>query len=104
MTPLLLFLGSVALQPCTVGKTPAPLFGSLFPLDRVRQCRHALSKKFDLTQYTTANFIEDLEEVRVALGYDQINLIGGSYGSRAALVYLRMHPEHIRSAAISAVA
>jgi pimeloyl-ACP methyl ester carboxylesterase len=38
------------------------------------------------------------------LGYDRINLFGLSYGTRAALVYLRQHPEHVRSVILAAVA
>ena len=36
--------------------------------------------------------MDDLDDVRAYLGYDKINLYGGSYGTRAALVYLRRHP------------
>ena len=35
--------------------------------------------------------MDDLDEVRAHLGYDRINIYGGSYGTRAALVYLRQH-------------
>ena len=67
-------------------------------------CRELLTAQADLTQYTTDRFIEDLEDVRVALDYETINLYGASYGSRAALAYMRRHPEHIRSAVLDAVA
>ncbi len=68
------------------------------------ECRAALAARADLTQYTTDRFIEDLEEVRAALDYDTINLYGASYGSRAALAYMRRHPERIRAAVLDAVA
>ena len=45
----------------------------------------------------------NLEAVRAALGYDKVNLYGVSYGSRVALVYLRSHPERVRSAALHGV-
>ena len=67
-------------------------------------CREELEQQADLTQYTTDRFIEDLEAVRVALDYDTINLYGASYGSRAALAYMRRHPEVIRSVVLDAVA
>ncbi|MCW5845935.1 MAG: alpha/beta fold hydrolase [Anaerolineae bacterium] len=67
-------------------------------------CRESLTAQADLTQYTTDRFIEDLEEVRVALDYDAINLYGASYGSRAALAYMRRFPDVIRSAVLDAVA
>jgi len=50
------------------------------------------------------NFIRDLEAVRNALGYEQVNLYGGSYGTRVGLVYLREFPKSIRSAVLDAVA
>src|SRR5687768_17773386 len=48
--------------------------------------------------------MDDLDEVRAALGYEQINLYGASYGTRAALVYLRQHPKHVRTAMLHGVA
>jgi pimeloyl-ACP methyl ester carboxylesterase len=48
--------------------------------------------------------MDDLDDVRAWLGYDKINLLGGSYGTRAELVYMRRHPEHVRSAILLAVA
>jgi pimeloyl-ACP methyl ester carboxylesterase len=42
--------------------------------------------------------------VRAALGYEKINLYGGSYGTRAALVYMRRHGQHVRTAVLNAVA
>lgn len=53
--------------------------------------------------YTTSIAMDDLDEVRQALGYDQINLYGASYGTRAALVYARQHPESLRSMILDGV-
>jgi pimeloyl-ACP methyl ester carboxylesterase len=47
--------------------------------------------------YTTAVAMDDLDEVRAALGYDRVNLYGGSYGVTAALYYLRRHGDHVRT-------
>jgi pimeloyl-ACP methyl ester carboxylesterase len=58
----------------------------------------------DARFYTTALAMDDLNEVRQALGYDKINLYGGSYGTRAALVYLRQYPEHVRAVILDGVA
>ncbi len=63
-----------------------------------------LRQKADLTQYHTNAIVDDLNAVREYLGYEQINLWGGSYGTRVALVFLRRHPQHIRSAVIKGVA
>jgi len=63
-----------------------------------RACRRELEQRFDLSQYSTAAMVEDLDEVRRALGYDQINLEGGSFGTYAALMYIRAHGRHVRAA------
>ena len=68
-----------------------------------RRCREALSRGHDLTQYTTDAIVDDVDEVRDALGYGKVNLLGASYGTRAALVYLRRHPEAVRSALLISV-
>ena len=47
--------------------------------------------------YTTAVAMRDLDDARAALGYDQINLFGISYGVAAEQVYMRMFPKHVRA-------
>src|SRR6185369_15826427 len=68
----------------------------LFPLDALRACLPKLDG--DPTLYTSDTAADDLDEVRAYLGYERLNLLGGSYGTRAAQVYMRRHPEHVRSA------
>ena len=58
----------------------------------------------DVRLYTTDLAIDDLDEVRAHLGYDQINLWGGSYGTRAAMVYLQRHGAHVRSLVLDGLA
>jgi pimeloyl-ACP methyl ester carboxylesterase len=82
---------------------PQSFFGAFLPLDAVRKCREQLELKADLTLYTTNIAMDDIDDVRAALGYDQINLYGGSYGTRAALVYMRRHPQHVRAAVLHGV-
>jgi pimeloyl-ACP methyl ester carboxylesterase len=48
--------------------------------------------------------MDDLDDVRAALGYEKITLLGASYGSFAAQIYLRRHPDHVRSAFLVGVA
>lgn len=57
----------------------------------------------DLRYYTTDIAMQDLDAVRAALGYERLNLYGVSYGTRAALVYLKMYPERVRSIVLDAV-
>jgi pimeloyl-ACP methyl ester carboxylesterase len=92
---------------CDVYGDPSSMsgyFGETFPDARVRACRAELEKIADLKLYTTPVAMADLDEVREALGYDKIDVNGGSYGSTAALAYLRLYPQHVRAAAVSGVA
>jgi pimeloyl-ACP methyl ester carboxylesterase len=69
-----------------------------------RACAAALAPRADVRHYATAAAVEDLEEVRAALGYARVNLLGVSYGTRVAQVYLRRHPDRVRSVTLRAVA
>lgn len=51
----------------------------------------------ELSAYDTLANAEDLDVVRQALGYEQVNVFGTSYGARLALQYSRDHAESIRS-------
>ncbi len=78
-------------------------FSEIFEPSNIRACRDALEQIADLRHYGTANAMDDLEAVRAALGYDKINLYGVSYGTLAALEYLRRYPERVRAAALAGV-
>jgi pimeloyl-ACP methyl ester carboxylesterase len=73
-------------------------------------CRAALGKlpyiqqPSDLGFFTTTLAMQDLDAVRQALGAEQINLIGVSYGTRAALEYLRQFPQAVRRSVLDGVA
>jgi pimeloyl-ACP methyl ester carboxylesterase len=87
---------------------PAPrgqtsFFGSLFPTDHIAMCRDKLSERADLSLYGTPLAADDLEDVREWLGYDHLNLVGGSYGTRIAQVFMRRHPESVRTAVLDAL-
>lgn len=58
----------------------------------------------DPTQYATAIAAQDLDEVRAALGYERVSLLGVSYGTRAALTYQRLFPERVRALVLDGVA
>jgi pimeloyl-ACP methyl ester carboxylesterase len=53
--------------------------------------------------YTTSVAVRDLDEIRSALGYAQINLYGISYGTRVAQHYLRRYPNRVRTAILDGV-
>jgi len=53
-------------------------FNGPFDSAVARACREELQKKIDLSQYTTPQLVDDIDEIRAAMGYDKINLNGGS--------------------------
>ena len=55
----------------------------------------------DVTQYGTRMAMDDLDAVRAALGYRQLDVIGSSYGATAAQVYLKLHPSSVHSLILS---
>src|SRR5262249_3595732 len=73
-----------------------------YPTTRFRTCLDSL--KADARFYTTPVAVDDFDEVRRFLGYGAINLWGGSYGTRTALVYLKRHGESVRSVVLDGVA
>jgi pimeloyl-ACP methyl ester carboxylesterase len=79
------------------------IIGESIPPEKVRACRIELQKNADLAQYTTSIAADDLDDVREAMAYGKINLYGGSYGTRAALVYLRRHADHVRTLTLEGV-
>jgi pimeloyl-ACP methyl ester carboxylesterase len=72
-------------------------FREFLPIEKVKECRAALQQSADLTQYTTAASVEDLEAIRAAFGYQRLSLIGGSYGTRLAMEYVRRHEDRVRT-------
>jgi len=64
---------------------------------RLRDCRRRLEAlpHGDLRQYTTSIAMADADAVRAALGAPRVNLVGGSYGTRSALEYLRQFPQRV---------
>lgn len=82
---------------------PQSFLGYFFPLEAVRKCRKELEPKADLKLYTTSIAMDDLDDVRTALGYKKLNLYGASYGTRASLVYLRQHEDRVRTVTLFGV-
>ncbi|WP_293369548.1 alpha/beta hydrolase [Nevskia sp.] len=70
---------------------------------QAEDCLAAVRDHADPRHYTTSNAIRDLETLRAALGNPQYNLVGGSYGSRVALSYLRAKPDSLRSVIVDGV-
>lgn len=72
--------------------------------ESLRACRARLEADgVDLGAFNTVNNAHDIEAVRVALGYEQWNLLGISYGTKLALEVMRQHPAGVRTAIIDSV-
>jgi pimeloyl-ACP methyl ester carboxylesterase len=64
--------------------------------DASRQCAARLEREgVDLAGYTMTEVIDDVEAAREALGYDRIDLLGESYGTRLEMIYEWMYPERL---------
>jgi pimeloyl-ACP methyl ester carboxylesterase len=72
--------------------------------DYARHCMAELEKKADLRLYTTGEAIVDLDTVRQAIGAEQIDLVGVSYGTRMAQQYAATYPQHTRAIVLDGVA
>jgi pimeloyl-ACP methyl ester carboxylesterase len=53
--------------------------------------------------YTTSIAVRDLDEMRAALGYEQIDLYGASYGTRVAELYMRRYPARAHAVILDGV-
>jgi pimeloyl-ACP methyl ester carboxylesterase len=72
-------------------------------VEALAACAKELSTIADLSAYNTAASAADVNDLRIALGYDKVNLWGGSYGTRLALGVMRDFPQGLRSVVLEAV-
>ncbi|NKI35429.1 alpha/beta hydrolase [Wenzhouxiangella sp. XN79A] len=68
---------------------------------QLRDCLAGLDA--DVRHYTTRDGAADLEALREHIGAEQVNLVGGSYGTRMAQVYLREYPDRVRAMILDGV-
>ena len=62
----------------------------------LRSCAKRLTDEgVDLAGYGLTQQVEDMEAARVALGYETIDLLSESAGTRTAMIYAWRHPERI---------
>ncbi len=88
--------------------TPSLLDGSRAPdsrdtaiVDAFKRCRLRLIQEgIDPSAYSSSASAADVNDIRRALGYQQVNLYGDSYGTRLALTIMRDFPEIVRSAVL----
>jgi pimeloyl-ACP methyl ester carboxylesterase len=66
--------------------------------EAIEECHARLvGDAIDVGDFTSATNAADVADLRVALGYDEWNLLGISYGTRLAQTVMRDHPEGVRS-------
>jgi pimeloyl-ACP methyl ester carboxylesterase len=64
--------------------------------DGYRACAARLTNNgVDLAGYSVPQRVDDLEAARVALGYDRIDLVSESAGTRTAMIYAWRYPESV---------
>ncbi len=66
--------------------------------------RCAATAKYNPSFFTSAEIVQDIDALRAALGYKQISLWGGSFGSRIAQHYARDYPSATRLVVLDSVA
>lgn len=69
----------------------------------LRRCRAKLAERADLSQYNTTAVVQDVDNVRAALGIDKLTLMGFSGGTLTAQVYVRRYPDRVRAIVIGGV-
>jgi pimeloyl-ACP methyl ester carboxylesterase len=94
---------------CDEPPAAAPLAEAMDParqLAQLQACRSQLQALpyGDLRYFTTTIAMQDADAVRQALGAEQIDIVGGSYGTRAVLEYQRLFPKAVRRAVLDGVA
>jgi pimeloyl-ACP methyl ester carboxylesterase len=83
---------------------PDPNVSAESGFEAMMACRDRLvAEGRKLSAYTTRQNAADVDAIRAALGYDHVNLHGGSYGSLLAQATMRDHPESIRSVVMNSV-
>jgi len=77
--------------------------GRRMRLDAIQRCHDRLiDDGVNLSAFGADDAAEDLEDLRIALGVDQWNIVAGEYGSKLAQILARDHPDGIRSVVVNA--
>ncbi|MGC4084092.1 MAG: alpha/beta fold hydrolase [Vicinamibacterales bacterium] len=101
-TPTLTCGDSAPLPPPDAPLDPAVLRETMRTL--AGQCRDRwVARGVDLAAYNTVENAADVNDLRLALGYGKVTLVGGSYGSHLALQIVRQHPDAVERVVIFGV-
>lgn len=74
-----------------------------FSASMARCAERLQSEGVDITGYTLLERVNDMEAARAALGYENINLLSESVGTRTAIIYAQAYPEAIHRSVMIAV-
>lgn len=88
---------SLKLAPVDLFKDRESLVGSLAGPSR-RAAAHFREMGVDLSAYNTVQSADDVNDLRIALGAEKINLLGHSYGTHLGMSVLRRHGAHVNRA------
>lgn len=66
-------------------------------------CKHWAEQDIDLRGYTSLESATDLDELRAALGFPKISLLGFSYGSHLGQVYLKFFGDQVDRAILAGI-
>ena len=76
--------------------------GRAMRLDAIKQCHDRLvAEGVNLSAYASEDAARDLEDLRVALGVKQWNLVAGEYGSKLAQILARDFHDSVRSVVVN---
>jgi pimeloyl-ACP methyl ester carboxylesterase len=88
----------------TVEKNLSDAEDEKLSLEAIQACKTRLAgENINLAAFNSLENAADIEALRQALGYKQINLYGVSYGTLLALHYLEMYPQSLRSVILDGV-
>jgi len=73
----------------------------LEPKVAAEKCRAQFD--IDVRYFTLENIIQDTDKIRELLGYEQVNLWGGSYGTKSVSLYLKRFPDRVRSIIVDGI-
>lgn len=94
------FLGNDLISVLAQDLTPEEEFE--LSLKGVLECKSQIEKQgIDVTAYNSKENAADFEDLRIELGYKKWNIIGGSYGSRLGLTYMRDFPNGVRASILA---
>jgi pimeloyl-ACP methyl ester carboxylesterase len=73
-------------------------------MEALQACKTRLvGDMIDLKSFNSLENAADIEDLRIALGYERLNLYGVSYGTLLALHYMQMYPQSLRSVILDGI-